>query len=310
MNLQYFPASDADRRFIDALLGDRAFTQVYSTPQSADDMRDATRAILQSGGFTVDADGLTVTPCDIAGVPCEWITPAHASSRGLIVFLHGGGFVRGSLELGRRNAMELAALSGVTVLAAGFRQAPEHRFPAASLDVLAVYRALLETGRTSDAIVIVGESAGGCLAMTLPERVARGECPMPAGLVGLCPMADLRMDSASWYVNASRDIATRDMGERMLSLYIDDKDRADPLATPLNARFDARANLLLCVGANEVMLSDVERLADHADRAGASVTLNLYESMAHGFTKFDTPLARLAMQHAAQWSAARLVSPS
>ncbi|MFL9889012.1 alpha/beta hydrolase fold domain-containing protein [Paraburkholderia agricolaris] len=306
MNIQYFSASDEDRRFAAALLGDGGFTEVYASPQSAGDMREATRSILQSNSYAIDAPGVVVTSSEVAGVPCEKIVTSDADANGLIVFLHGGGFVRGSLELGRRSAIELAALSKRPVLAIGFRQAPEHRFPAASLDVLHVYRTLLAQGHESRAIVFVGESAGGCLALTLPARVMRGECPLPAGMAGLCPMADLRMHGASWHVNAARDIATREMGERMLDLYIDDADKGDPLAAPLNTPYDANANVLLCVGANEVMLSDVERFADHADRAGARVALNLYETMPHGFTKFDTPLARKAMRHTADWCVDRL----
>lgn len=308
MNIQYFCASDADRRFIAALLGDGGFNQVYAGPQTAGDMRAAAQTILQSTAYEIDAPDVTVTACEIAGVPCEKIALPNADASGLIVFLHGGGFVRGSLEMGRRSAIELAALTKRTVLAVGFRQAPEHRFPAASLDVLNVYRALLAQGHRSREIVFVGESAGGCLALTLPARVARGECPLPAGMAGLCPMADLKLHGASWLINAARDIATREMGMRMLDLYIDDADKNDPLAAPVNTPYDANANVLLCVGGNEVMLSEVERFADHANRAGASVTLNLYEAMPHGFTKFDTPLARQAMQHAAQWSVERLLA--
>lgn len=307
MNIQYFSASDDDHRFAAALLGDRGFTQVYASPRSAGDMRDATRSLLGSNTYVVDAPDVVVTACEVAGVPCERMETRDADASGLIVFLHGGGFVRGSLDLGRQSAIELAALSKRPVLTIGFRQAPEHRFPAASLDVLNVYRALLAQGHESRAIVLVGESAGGCLALTLPARVMRGECPLPAGMAGLCPMADLRMSGASWHVNAARDIATRDMGERMLDLYIDDAQKGDPLAAPVNTPYDANADILLCVGANEVMLSDVERLAEQADRAGARVALNLYEAMPHGFTKFDTPLARLAMRHTARWCVDRLL---
>ncbi|MCA8246960.1 alpha/beta hydrolase [Burkholderia multivorans] len=308
MTIRYFAAGDDDRRFVDTLLGDRVFSTVYAGPRSADAMRAATSSILATHAYSIDAPGLDIAPCDIAGVPCERIAAGAADreSSELIVFLHGGGFVRGSLALGRRSAIELAVLTRRPVLAIGYRQAPEHRFPAAGNDMLAVYRSLVDQGYDAQSLVVVGESSGGCLALTLPEWLRRNRCPAPAGIVGICPMADLRMDSVSWYVNAARDIATREMGARMIGLYIDAGSTADPLAAPLFTPYDATANVLLCVGANEVMLSDVERFADHAARAGATVALNLYEAMPHGFTKFDTPLARSAMQHVAAWCVTRL----
>jgi monoterpene epsilon-lactone hydrolase len=306
MKINYFESTAEDRCFVENLLGNEDFARIYAGPQSASDMRTASKTILQTNTSSAVSQNVSVTACEIAGVPCERLTPNNAESGGIIVFLHGGGFVRGSLDLGRQNATELAALTGTPVVAVGYRQAPEHRFPAASQDVLNVYLSLLEQGYSHRAIVIVGESAGGCLALTLPTYHARGVCPLPAGLVGICPMADLRMNSASWYVNAARDIATLSMGQRMIDLYIDEADKGDPLAAPLNTPYSRDASILLCVGANEVMLSDVERLAVHAERAAARVTLNIYEAMPHGFTKFNIDMARQAMRDVAGWCMRRL----
>jgi monoterpene epsilon-lactone hydrolase len=306
MKLRHTNASSEDKAYVEALLNDRKFQSFYSQPATVEAMRAANAALASGDKLKAVAPGVAIDPIELAGLPCECLNAPGSDESKIILFLHGGGFIRGSLELGRANAAELAGYTGVTVIAAAYRQAPEHPFPAATSDTMEFYLALLARGYAASDIVVVGESAGGCLALTLLPHLAREDMALPAGVAGISPMTDLRLSGAAWHFNALRDIATREMGERMLGLYIPADQRDDPLAAPVNSPVPPGSAILLCVGTHETMLSDVERYARHAEANGADVSLHLYEAMPHGFTKFAIPMARLAIADVAEWCSGRL----
>ncbi|WP_306391899.1 alpha/beta hydrolase [Telluria beijingensis] len=306
MKRHEFAATNADLDYVVALLGDQGFQANYSGPTTIEQMRTGTALLVDDDKLKDVPAGVEVTPMELAGRPAERLHGGAPDTGKVIVYLHGGGFIRGSLDMGRANAAELAHAARVPVISVAYRQAPEHPFPAATEDILAVYRALLARGYLPGQIVVAGESAGGCLALTLLPHLVQEGLALPAGVAGISPMTDLRMSGASWDTNAGRDIATREMGRRMVGLYIREQDLDHPLAAPVNGAVPPAAPILLCVGTHETMLSDVERYAGQADAAGADVTLNLYQAMPHGFTKFAIPLARQAIADVARWCAARL----
>lgn len=309
MNIHYVEASAADRDFVAAILRDTPFRAAYSSPVTVEQMRQATALFAATPAGRKIAPGVSVAVTALAGLRCETYEPANraaSAARKVLVYLFGGGFVRGSLDMARANATRLAHAAGVPVVSVEYRQAPEHPFPAASEDLLAVYRALLDRGHAAADIVVVGESAGGTLALTLPAWLMREGIEQPAGVAGISPMTDLAMSTASWYYNAARDIATPAMGRRMVELYIAAERLGDDLVAPINSAVAPGLPILLAVGCHDSMLSDVERYALRADAAGAAVSLNLYEAMPHGFTKFDIPLAGRAIDEVAAWALACL----
>ncbi|HEY2257576.1 MAG TPA: alpha/beta hydrolase [Variovorax sp.] len=237
----------------------------------------------------------------------EWLGKEVAgpeAAQPMILFLHGGGYVRGSLALGRIDASELAELTGMPVFAVAYRQAPEHRFPAAIDDAAEAYAGLLAQGFAGGRIVVVGDSAGGGMAFSLAMRARDRGWPMPAGLVAISPFVDRAFTGASFETNAGKDLITREMGERMLALYVDAADGADPMVSPVQGCLDGLPPSLLIAGQNELLLSSVEQLAERAAAAGVATTLHRYAGMPHGFTKFRTAAASEAMERAAAWIAA------
>ena len=108
---------------------------------------------------------VTVVPVDAGGVSAEWTGSPGADPTRVVLFLHGGGYVSGSLNSHRHMMAETGRASGSRTLALDYRLAPEHPFPAALDDALAGYRFLLESGVSPRNIVLSGESAGGGLAV-------------------------------------------------------------------------------------------------------------------------------------------------
>jgi epsilon-lactone hydrolase len=96
--------------------------------------------------------------------------------------------------------------------------------------VLNAYQALRDGGAAAKSMVVVGESSGGCLALGLAVMLDEHRADLPAGIAALSPMSDLEMRGASWLFNAQKDVADKDMGRRLTSLYIDDSQRRDRVA--------------------------------------------------------------------------------
>lgn len=117
----------------------------------------------------------------------EWITPQRESCGGVILYLHGGGYTCGELEYTRGFGSKLSARLGIKVFCCAYRLAPENPFPAALEDALESYRFLLQSGFTSDRIVLAGESAGGGLCYSLMIRLRELGMDMPAGVIAISP---------------------------------------------------------------------------------------------------------------------------
>src|SRR5262250_2898450 len=109
------------------------------------------------------ASDVNCQPVDAAGVKAEWIVPPNAAAERVILYLHGGGYVMGSINTHRAMIARISRAAKARVLAIDYRLAPEHPFPAAVDDATATYRWLLKQGHQPDKIVISGDSAGGGL---------------------------------------------------------------------------------------------------------------------------------------------------
>src|SRR5215212_1826228 len=121
-----------------------------------------------------------VEPVDANGVPAEWTTTPEADPTRAILFLHGGGYISGSIDSHRHMIAQAGREARARTLALGYRLAPEHPFPAALDDAIAGYRFLLSQGFAPETIAVAGESAGGGLAVaTLVSLHDAGE-PLPA----------------------------------------------------------------------------------------------------------------------------------
>jgi cation diffusion facilitator CzcD-associated flavoprotein CzcO/acetyl esterase/lipase len=131
-----------------------------------------------------------VTPDEVGGVSGEWLRHGDAPPvrAGHVLYLHGGAYCLGSAATHRALTARLAQTSGLPVFAANYRLAPEHPFPAALDDALAVYRALRERGP----VVVGGDSAGGGLSLSLALALREAGEPLPHVLLLLSPLADMR----------------------------------------------------------------------------------------------------------------------
>jgi len=220
-------------------------------------------------------------------VPAVWITTSGIVPERVICYLHGGGYVLGSINTHRELASRLSRAASARVLILDYRLAPENPFPAAVDDSTAAYRWLLSSGVDPARLVIAGESAGGGLTIaTLVALRDAGE-PLPAAGICLSPWVDLECLGESIVTRAEIDpVVNKENIVMLAKAYLGDADPRTPLASPLYADLTGLPPLLIQVGTAECLFDDAMRLADRARAAGVDVTLEPWEDMIHMWHMF------------------------
>jgi acetyl esterase/lipase len=242
--------------------------------------------------------GVAVIPADVqcekvsaGGVPAEWVVADSADRARVILYLHGGGYVIGSINTHRELASRLTRAAAARVLVIDYRLGPEHPHPAAVDDAVAAYRWLLSQGVSPSRISIGGDSAGGGLTVATLVAVRDAGLPMPAAGVCLSPWVDLEGIGESMTTKAAVDpMVQRDALLKMAAAYLAGQSPRTPLASPLYANLSGLPPLLIQVGTAETLLDDSTRLAERARKAGVQVTLEPWEDMIHVFQVFASML--------------------
>ena len=238
------------------------------------------------------------------GVSAEWIsTPGVAEDR-VVMYLHGGGYMIGSMRTHRSPLSYLSRVSGARVLGLNYRLAPEHPFPAAVEDSVAAYRWLLAEGVSPHRIAIGGDSCGGGLTIATLVALKYFGDPLPAAGISHSGWTDLAHTGDTFETKAEEDpLIDKEMLEGMAAAYLGDRSRTTPLASPYYADLQGLPPLLVQVGTAEVLLDDSLRLADRAKEAGVDVTLEVWDDMPHVWQAFASflPEAREALDHCGQF---------
>jgi len=216
------------------------------------------------------------------GVPAEWIVPPNAANDRVILYLHGGGYVMGSINTHRAMIARIARASEAKALALNYRMAPEDPFPTAVDDATAAYRWLLAQGYKPGKIVISGDSAGGGLTLATLLALRDAGTPLPAAAVPISPWADLEGTGASVETRAAADPMVDKAGLlRMAQMYAGDSDPKNPLISPIYADYKGLPPMLIQVGDAEILLDDSTRVAERARAAGIKVELEAWPEMFH-----------------------------
>ena len=260
-----------------------------------------TRAITRSmESLQRRARGVEETASAVAGVPVRWFRPARAKSA-LLFHVHGGAFVAGS-SLAARAHSGLARCHGAELLSVDYRLAPEHPFPAALDDVWAVYSEVAQDRPT----VIIGESAGGGLALSLVRRVLDRGGNAPKGLVTMFPWADLTNSSDSFMSNERRDVLSREGLSRSAVAYAGDCDLKMPLVSPLYGSFAGFPRTLIVVGTHDCLLDDSRKVSARMCAAGVDATLVETADGIHGFILLPVPESKEARRQISSFVGAAL----
>jgi len=241
------------------------------------------RARLDSFGalYPMEAD-VTLAGVTANGVAAEWSEAPAANRRRVILYLHGGAFVSGSIASHRLLVTALGRAAGARTLAIDYRRAPEQPFPAALDDTLAAWRFLLAEGFAPGEIAIAGDSAGGALTIgaLLALRDAGG--PLPGAAFVISPWVDLACRGETYATKAAIDpIIQKPYLLDVAADYLAGADPVPRLASPLGGDFAGLPPVLIQVGGAETLLADSVALAGGLGAADVAVTLEVWPEMVH-----------------------------
>ncbi len=260
------------------------------------DLRDIAAVRAALGTRLPAAKGVRYTAATVGGVPGEWVeaeappaepgaAPGTGATPTTLLYVHGGGFVACSPRSHRPLTAALA-LQGLRVFVPDYRLAPEHPFPAAPQDVLAVYRAMRALD-PAGRIVVAGDSAGGNLTLGLLLTLRDAGETLPAAAALFSAALDLTGASPSMTLNAARDAMLNPTQlPLMAAAYLAGADPLQPLASPLFGDLAGLPPLLLHVGESEVLRDDTVRLAQKARAAGVRVELEVFPGVPHVWQLF------------------------
>ena len=270
-----------------------AFLVRWRVKPALGDMRDIGKVRAVFNTALPPPRGARFEPAVLGGVPGEWVTAARPEAVSAdansppvttLLYLHGGGFV-GCSPLTHRPLTATLALQGLRLFVPDYRLAPEHPFPAALDDVLAVWRALRTAHDAAGGhgrLVVAGDSAGGNLAVALMLRLRDAGERLPDAAALFSPATDLTGGSASIRANAERDAMFRGEAlEHIAAAYLAGADAAQPAASPLLGDLHGLPPLLVHVGTEECLRDDGLRLAAKARAAGVRVQVQLWPVVPH-----------------------------
>jgi epsilon-lactone hydrolase len=225
------------------------------------------------GDLTGEPGGLDYTEVDAGGTPGMWLDPKGAARDRVLLCLHGGGYISGSLYTHRKLYGWLAKLAGTRALLVTYRHTPEHPFPAALEDTGGAYRWLLGQGVAPGRIAFAGDSAGGSLVLATALWARERELPLPAAIMPIPAWVDLEQRGATYDTNRASDpFFHREVVQNLADMYLaGGTSPHHPLAAPLYADFTGMPPMYLQAGEDETCLDDSRMIEKHARDHGVDV---------------------------------------
>ncbi|MBP7012585.1 MAG: alpha/beta hydrolase fold domain-containing protein [Steroidobacteraceae bacterium] len=228
--------------------------------------------------------GIKLTPVVKESFRAEWVQPVglQVIPRRTILYLPGGGFFLPATSMHVAMLAKIARMTRARALLVHYRLAPDHPFPAGLEDAIAAYRHLLDCGTSPQDIVIAGDSAGGCLTLSLLLALRQEKLPMPAGGAMLSALSDLNFVAPSRTYNKWRDplLPTGSTSE-FFRFYAGEMARDNPLVSPIYGDYHGFPPMFAQVGSTEILIDDTLLIARKARLQGADFEVEVWEGMPH-----------------------------
>jgi len=234
---------------------------------------------------------------NIAGIPCAWFIPPGSAPDDIVIYIHGGAFIFGSVNSHAPMVSYIAQALGRKVLVIDYRLAPEYPFPAGMEDCVAVINTLCEQfPRTR--FGLIGDSAGGNITMATGLVLKEQEGPRPQYTIVISPWVDLACKNESYERNRKTDtILARPYLMEAAQLYAAGRDLSIPLLSPVNGNFAGLTPVLILCGTHEILEDDAVHLYQRLVKDGVDATLKLFKNELHvwPFMNIHTEASRRAL---------------
>ncbi len=294
-------ASAAEKRRLGPALQALKALHSVSAPgaMTAEELERQRRIQEVMGRLAAPMVGLSMENFDLDGMKAAWMRLNHPHQRRhVILYCHGGGYTSGNLGYSRVLSSKLTHVTGYDVLTFDYRLAPEHPYPAALEDALRAWDHLMYLGYGARNVTVVGDSAGGNLALALCRRLRQSGRLLPGALVLLSPWTDMTASGPSYTERQSIDpMLTLEYIKAVRSAYAAGRDFSDPDLSPLLGDLTGFPPTLIQVGTHEILYSDAEQLHRKMDEAHIPCTFEVYEDMWHVFQMFPTKKSADAIAH-------------
>ena len=250
------------------------------------------------GALLGSSKDMDICPVEVEGMHCEWVrTNRVHMKKYVILYCHGGGYSTGSCIYARTLTTKLAASTSMDVFCFDYRLAPEFPYPAAMEDAMKAWNYLMLLGYGSRDVIVMGDSAGGNMALSLVVKLKEQERLMPRGIVLLSPWTDLTASGKTHESRAELDpVLDEEYLKQMTENYAAGQDYEDPLISPLFADLTGFPSTYIQVGDNEVLLSDSTMLHKKMIKANVPVRLDVFKGMWHVFQMFPLKESQQAME--------------
>jgi epsilon-lactone hydrolase len=254
--------------------------------------------------------GTQTTAIDAGGVDAVRIAVRQSLSDLYVLYFHGGGYTVGTAQLYRDFTWRIGSATRAQVLYFDYRLAPEHPFPAAIEDAVAVYRWLVG-GLDPRRIAFMGDSAGGGLALGTLYKLRDEGTTLPGAAVLLSPWTDLALTGPSLRSNATSDPMMNPASlPAIANGYLAGADPRNPYASPLFGDPSGLPPTLIHVGSDEILRDDAVRMAEKMRTAGCDVEIDVWPRMPHAWHLYAriVPESRLAIDRIGTFLRKRLFS--
>ena len=234
----------------------------------------------------------------------EWLS-VRSPLPGTILYIHGGGFVACSPATHRPITAALARLTQRPVFSVDYRLAPEFPYPAAHDDARAAFDWLVSNGAAPEEVAVMGDSAGGNLALSLAIALREGHQALPACVMAFSPWTDLVGTGDSGQFNDGRDAMFRpDNMADFAAAVLGSAAATEPGPSPLYADLHGLPPVAIHVGSTELLLDDARRTAERIRQAGGVCELTIFEDVPHGWQMLVgfVPEAARSLRSAAEFA--------
>jgi len=255
-------------------------------------------------------NNVSVEPETLGGVSTYWFTPQAVTGEEIVIYFHGGGFIYGSIATHRAMVSHIANAIGRKMLLIDYALAPEHPYPAALNDGVAVIKALLQKN-PGVSFGIMGDSAGGNLTMSTVLKLKALKMPASLYQVLISPWLNADPIYPSYAQNEKRDpIITKEFIAYAAALYTAGHDAKDPLVSPVYGDLKDVNPTLILVGEQEVLRDDALVMHETLRQAGALTKLKVYDDVTHVWTltDIDSTHSREALREMANFVAVHQTS--
>lgn len=247
-----------------------------------------------------------ITEKKLNGIKITEIIPKNwKKNKNIIVYLHGGAYTLFTSRSSLYNSVPLAHYSGIRVISIDYATAPKSKWDHTTNDVVSVLKQLLKDGYSNNSIGVLGDSAGGGLAVASILKLRNEGNKMPKVLALWSPWVDLTGtgDTYQTLKHAEPTFSYESLLKYSADAYADDKDKKNPYVSPVYANFKKGFPITIIQGGTkELLLSDFVRLYQKMDKSGVNVKLDIYEGLWHVFqSNYSMPESIVAIKKTAQF---------